>query len=311
MSKAIRTSARLRGIAAVSENPNIDSVSIATAEQHSPFKIAIQQYQYQSLDSPTTESATGTANKKRKRVTADANIDADHTYSTPTKKRRSSGYAPASKYAHLPELQDIIVPGLICVFVGLNPGIRTATAGHAYAHPSNLFWKLLHSSGCTDVRLRPEQDVDLPQLYSMGNTNIVSRPSKNGAELSKAEMAAGTPILEEKFRKFKPEAVCIVGKSIWEAIWRYKYKRELKKDEFRYGWQEDRERMGKTDEWSGSRVYVTCSTSGLSASLRPPEKEAIWKPFGAWVSTRRRERAAVHTQDESLVANRSIEKPEL
>ena len=210
---------------------------------------------------------------------------------SPGKKRRqSSRYAPPSKYAHLPKLVDILEPGLIGVFVGFNPGVRTATAGHAYAHPSNMFWKLLHSSGVTDVRLRPDQDGDLPRLYSMGNTNLVDRPSKDAGELSKQEMAAGTPILEEKIRAFRPEAVCIVGKSIWQSIWRWKYKREIKKDEFRYGWQDAKERMGKEGEWQGAWVFVATATSGLAASLKPHEKEAIWKPFGEWVQQRRIER---------------------
>jgi TDG/mug DNA glycosylase family protein len=189
-------------------------------------------------------------------------------------------------------LTDTLIPGLICIFVGTNPGVTTATTGHAYAHPSNQFWKLLHSSGCTDRRLHPSQDVDLPRLHSMGNTNIVSRPSKDAGELSKAEMAAGTPILEAKVAKFRPEAVCIVGKGIWEAVWRWRYKREMRKEEFRYGWQDDRERMGRVDgeEWEGARVFVTTSTSGLSASTRPAEKEAIWRPFGQWVKHRREER---------------------
>ncbi|TKX19599.1 G/U mismatch-specific uracil DNA glycosylase-like protein [Elsinoe australis] len=203
--------------------------------------------------------------------------------------KRSSGYAPPSTYAHLPLLTDVITPDLICLFVGTNPGIRTATSGHAYAHPSNLFWRLLHSSGCTDRRLPPTEDVNLPRLYAMGNTNIVSRPTRNGGELSKAEMAAGTPILEEKVRHFRPEAVCVVGKGIWEAIWRWRHGRALGKGEFEYGWQEGR--MGAVEgEWEGAWVYVTSSTSGLAASLGPKEKEEIWRPFGEWVRERREER---------------------
>lgn len=94
-------------------------------------------------------------------------------------KRSSSGYAPPSKYAHIDNLlTDSLAPNLITVFIGVNPGIRTATTGHAYNHPSNLFWKLLHSSGCTSRRCRPEEDGDLPRLYSLGLTNIVSDPQK-------------------------------------------------------------------------------------------------------------------------------------
>lgn len=213
---------------------------------------------------------------------------------SPTKRprRQPSKYAPPSKYAHLPTLLDVLEPNLICVFVGTNPGIRTATSGHAYAHPSNQFWKLLASSGCTEgERLRPEQDVDLPALYGMGNTNIVARPSRDAAELSKAEMAEGTPVLEAKIREFRPEAVCIVGKGIWEAVWRWRYQRGMRKGEFRYGWQDEGERMGVCEGWDGARVFVSTSTSGLSASTKPHEKEAIWRPFGEWVQMRRRERA--------------------
>lgn len=53
--------------------------------------------------------------------------------------RTPAGYAPPSQYAHLNELVDILEPNLICVFVGLNPGIRTAMEGHAYSHRSNRF----------------------------------------------------------------------------------------------------------------------------------------------------------------------------
>lgn len=177
--------------------------------------------------------------------------------------------------------------------------MKTATAGHAYAHPSNHFWKLLHASGLTDRRLKPEEDRSLPALYGMGNTNIVERPSKDAAELSKEETVAGTAALDAKFLKYKPEAVCIVGKGIWEAIWRYRYGKNIKPSEFSYGWQDERHNMGKSKEevlddkgevWKGSKVFVTTSTSGLAANLKLAEKEAIWKPFGEWVQKRREER---------------------
>lgn len=243
---------------------------------------------------------------KRARTTVTATVKNDTKPSPRPKKKRkpSSKYADPSKYAHLSPLVDILEPNLICVFVGTNPGVQTATAGHAYAHPSNHFWKLLHSSGLTDRRLKPEEDGRLPALYCMGNTNIVERPSKDAAELSKDEMTAGTAKLDEKFLQFKPEAVCIVGKGIWEAIWRYRYGKNITKTEFKYGWQDEKDNMGKSREgeedldadgnvWKGSRVFVTTSTSGLAASLKPAEKEAIWKPFGKWVQKRRDERGFV------------------
>ena len=157
---------------------------------------------------------------------------------------KASTYADPSKYAHLKELPDIMEPNLLGIFVGFNPGIATATAGHAYAHPSNRFWKLLHESGITDKLCRPVYDRHLPRLYQMGNTNIVGRPSRDIGELAEGEMSAGAPALEAKVRKYRPESVCIVGKAIWEGIWKQWYGKRIRREEVKYGWQDERHNMG-------------------------------------------------------------------
>lgn len=287
-----------------SQSP-VDPDHAPTGTATSAMNEHLQQFHYRDMSRPPPTSARAVTKSLKRPTSLTEHVRAVTSPLPARKKARASTtskYAPPSKYAHLAPLQDILTENLICVFVGTNPGIRTATAGHAYAHPSNSFWKLLHSSGCTDRRCKPDEDVDLPRLYAMGNTNIVERPTKDAAELSKAEMADGTPVLDAKFRKFKPEAVCIVGKGIWEAIWRYRYGRPPKPAEFEWGWQDEKENMGKSEEgveevgpdgkpWKGARVFVTTSTSGLSASLKPAEKEAIWRPFGEWVKQRRAQRA--------------------
>ncbi|KAH0541743.1 hypothetical protein FGG08_003835 [Glutinoglossum americanum] len=215
-----------------------------------------------------------------------------------TKKAgRGSGYRPPEKYAHLKLLPDTLEPNLICVFVGLNPGIRTAQMGHAYSHPSNLFWKLLHSSGLTPRRFHPTESRTLPALCALGNTNIVARPTRDQSELSKQEMDDSVAVLVDKMRTFKPEAVCIVGKGIWESIFRTRYGRPLAKAEFKYGWQHQRENMGAEGEYKGARVFVATTTSGLAASLSTAEKEEIWRPLGEWVQKRRAERAQVKAEE--------------
>ena len=113
--------------------------------------------------------------------------------------------------------------------------------------------------------------------------------------LSKAEMDAGVSVLEEKIAKGRPEAVCLVGKSIWEAVWRVRKGRNIKKEEFKYGWQDESENMGKVrsvgeDGWGGARVFVATTTSGLAASMSMAEKQAVWKELGEWVKQRRAER---------------------
>ena len=110
-------------------------------------------------------------------------------------------------------------------------------------------------------------------------------------------MDEGVAVLEEKCRRWRPEAVCLVGKSIWESVWRVRHGRGIKKGEFRYGWQGEGERMGKVkgkgkgeEGWEGARVFVATTTSGLAAGMSMGEKEAVWKELGEWVERRRVER---------------------
>lgn len=222
---------------------------------------------------PATTTTTTTKSKKR--------------------KRKHAGYAPPSTYAHLSGIPDALSRNLICVFIGFNPGLATAIAGHAYASPTNSFWRLLHSSGCTpDRQLPPAMDERLPALYSLGHTNLVSRPSRNAAELSKEEMVGAVPGLEEKVRRWQPEAICLVGKAIWEAIWRSKTGRAIKKEDFDWGWQEMK--FAGEKGWEGCSVFVVPSTSGLVAAYSPEFKRAIWKELGYWVQERRKEKDQWH-----------------
>lgn len=147
----------------------------------------------------------------------------------------------------------------------------------------------------------------MPRLFDLGLTNIVTRPTKDGAELSKSEMDDGVAELECKIELYRPEAVALVGKSIWESIWRVRHGRAIRKEEFQYGWQADRERMGRKivggtqrdeadgvaevgQKWMGARVFVATTTSGLAASMSLKEKQEIWSLLGGWVKQRRQEK---------------------
>ncbi|RMJ27048.1 UreE_C protein [Aspergillus sp. HF37] len=196
-------------------------------------------------------------------------------------------------------LRDVIPPNLVLLLVGVNPGIMTGATGYAYAHPSNRFWKLLHSSGITAERHPPSDTYRLPELYSVGNTNVVERPTRDASMLSKAEMNAGVPVLESKVAAQRPEAVCLVGKGIWETVWRVRKGRAIRREEFRYGWQDESENMGRVEgQWAGAPVFVATTTSGLAATVSAQDREAIWGELGRWVVWRRgemereRERAA-------------------
>lgn len=115
--------------------------------------------------------------------------------------------------------------------------------------------------------------------------------------LKRGEMDAGVQVLEAKIATHRPEVVCLVGKSVWEAVWRVRYGRAIRKEEFRYGWQDERENLGRVPgvDWCGASVFVATTTSGLAAGMKPVEKEAVWAELGSWVVQRRAERALAFT----------------
>src|SRR5262245_60569146 len=113
----------------------------------------------------------------------------------------------------LPPLKDRIAPGVRVLFVGINPGVRSALTGHHFAGFSNRFWKLLYESGLVPERLTYEHDDRLPEFH-YGITNIVARPSASIATLEPAEYVAGRVRLRAKVRRHHPAIVALVGVTV-------------------------------------------------------------------------------------------------
>src|SRR5262245_23771801 len=99
-------------------------------------------------------------------------------------------------WSHL-RLKDRIAPGVRVLFVGINPGVRSAQTGHHFAGYSNRFWRLLW-----DARLVPEpigfRDDDRLPEWGFGITNLIARPSPGIDTLSPEEYVAGWKVLERK-----------------------------------------------------------------------------------------------------------------
>src|SRR5438128_4863884 len=96
-------------------------------------------------------------------------------------------------------LKDRIGPSVRVLFVGINPGIRSATVGHHFAGYSNRFWKLLHESGLVPKPISYEQDVSLPD-WGYGITNLVARASAGIDDLKPREYVGGRAALLAKIR---------------------------------------------------------------------------------------------------------------
>jgi thymine-DNA glycosylase len=119
----------------------------------------------------------------------------------------------------------------------------------------------------------------------VGITNLIARPTRSQSELSKEEMLSNVDILEEKIRMYKPKAVCVVGKGIWDVIYQRKSFGEKVGKEFKFGWQGLR--MGSVEGWEGARCFVTPSTSGRVAAYSREYQEALWSELGKWVRQER------------------------
>ena len=119
------------------------------------------------------------------------------------------------------EINDIIDHNLKILFIGFNPGLRSAETGHHFAGYSNRFWKLLHQSGLTPRQFAPEEDRQLLHL-ALGITNIVDRPSREAAELSRDDYDAGREQLKRKLEHYRPRIACYEGIGVYKEFARVK-----------------------------------------------------------------------------------------
>ncbi|MGH3887859.1 MAG: G/U mismatch-specific DNA glycosylase [Pseudonocardiaceae bacterium] len=101
-------------------------------------------------------------------------------------------------------------PPLRVLFCGINPGLVSAATGQHFARPGNRFWPVLHGSGFTPRRLRPDEQHLLPAL-GLGITNIAFRATARADELSAAELVAGGERLRDLVRDLRPAALGVVG----------------------------------------------------------------------------------------------------
>jgi len=120
------------------------------------------------------------------------------------------------EWSHL-RLTDRIKPGVRVLFVGINPGVRSAQTGHHFAGFSNRFWKLLAESRLVPEPITYVDDARLTE-FGFGITNLIARPSPGINDLVPAEYVEGWRILDRKIRRYKPQIVALVGVTLFRAI---------------------------------------------------------------------------------------------
>jgi TDG/mug DNA glycosylase family protein len=154
------------------------------------------------------------------------------------------------RYGQLP---DHIQPDLLVLFVGINPGLRSAQTGHHFAGRSNRFWKLLHESKLVSEPLTYREDQRLPEWH-LGLTNIISRPSAGIELLDPLEYRQGVASLKRKIRRYRPHIVALLGVTIFRMLFLPKERSKGPLD------------LGATSrELAGSRIFLLPNPSGRNA----------------------------------------------
>ena len=157
-------------------------------------------------------------------------------------------------------LRDILIPNARILFVGINPSIRSAEAGHHFASPGNPFWKLLYAARLVPEPLTSEQDDRLVE-FGLALTNLCKRPTRSAAELTADEMAQGRTLLGRKITRVNPQIVAFVGISIY---------RHFFKVAAGDGAGAKPEKIGDT------RVFALPNPSGLNASFPGFKDKLVW-----------------------------------
>jgi TDG/mug DNA glycosylase family protein len=158
------------------------------------------------------------------------------------------------------KLPDYINPGVKVLFVGINPGLRSATVGHHFAGYSNRFWKLLSESKLVPLSLTYQDDWRLPQ-WGVGLTNIVSRPTSGSNALIPKDYQIGRARLAAKIRKHRISIIALLGISLCPILFPRTPNRGPQSEQ-----KSSTRKLGlQPQTFAGARVFVLPNPSGRNA----------------------------------------------
>jgi TDG/mug DNA glycosylase family protein len=163
------------------------------------------------------------------------------------------------------------------LFVGINPGVRSATVGHHFAGPSNRFWKLLYESGLVREPIGYKDDDRLGE-WGYGMTNLVARATPGIGDLRPAEYTAGWRALERKILRYQPAVVALVGVTLYRAI--------LPLVDREGGVADARARVTlglQPVRIHGARVFVLPNPSGRNANFTHAEMRSAFRELARYL----------------------------
>ena len=169
--------------------------------------------------------------------------------------------AAAEAPGRLRTLPDLLRPGLDLVFVGINPGERSARLGHYYGHPGNAFWSALSSSGLVPGNVGPGDDRRLPLDYGIGFTDVVKRVQTDSPRVADAELRASATAFRRRIAYASPRAVCFTTTRAFDVLHPH----------VRASGMWGRQPV----EVAGAEAWVMPSTSGRAARYRAEARRVL------------------------------------
>lgn len=152
------------------------------------------------------------------------------------------------------QVPDLVGPGLVLLFVGINPGLWTAATQTHFAYPGNRFYPALQRAGIIERRIDPSAgmtDADRAHVLErgIGISNLVPRATARADELTRAELEAGGAALVETIRRHRPRVVAVAGITA-----------------YRQAFGRPRAVLGRQPEdLAGAQLWVVPNPSGLNA----------------------------------------------
>jgi len=167
------------------------------------------------------------------------------------------------------DVPDLLAPELRVLFVGINPGRRSAAAHAHFANPRNDFWRLVHESGLTPELLGPERQREVLD-HGIGITNAAARTTPGSGDLRAADFAGAADRLEHLAVTLRPRILAFVGKEAYRGA---------------FG---ERPALGLQERRLGdARLFVLPSTSPANATVPYAERLTWFRALAALIETQR------------------------
>ena len=126
-------------------------------------------------------------------------------------------------------LPDHLRKGMKLVIVGCNPTESSVRTGHYYSGRENPFWPMMYETGVIPEPLEYRDDKRIIE-FAIGLTDLVKRPTRSLAELTREDYAEGRIVLSQKLGEFMPHVIAFNGKSVYEQFAQRRAKLGLQKE---------------------------------------------------------------------------------